>query len=380
MNIVLLPTSYPNIYNQNSSIFVQDQAESLAKNGVDVSIVGAIPISFKYIFNKKIFKFGNFKTEKDGVKSHLFLYPTIPKLRKFNQYLRDKINRYLLKKYLVSNKIDLLHVHNAAAGESAQWMKRKYNIPYVVTEHSSAFARNTISKKEILNYFDIYNKSSKNIAVSQEFAYLLSSIYDLDFQYIPNIVDTAYFKLDNKSKNKEFNFINIANLNKNKNQMMLINAFYKSFKDNRNVKLTILGSGPEYRNLQKEIDRLKMNEQIKLFGFATREQVLKELQTSDTFVLSSKYETFGVVIIEAMSCGIPVVSTKCGGPESIIENESLGVLVENNDVQLLSEAMLKIQTIEYNHNYIREYTIDNYSQKIIARQLKKIYENIINEH
>ncbi|RLA82184.1 MAG: hypothetical protein DRG78_07930 [Epsilonproteobacteria bacterium] len=380
MNIVLLPTSYPNIYNQNSSIFVQDQAESLAKNGVDVSIVGAIPISFKYIFNKKIFKFGNFKTEKDGVKSHLFLYPTIPKLRKFNQYLRDKINRYLLKKYLVSNKIDLLHVHNAAAGESAQWMKRKYNIPYVVTEHSSAFARNTISKKEILNYFDIYNKSSKNIAVSQEFAYLLSSIYDLDFQYIPNIVDTAYFKLDNKSKNKEFNFINIANLNKNKNQMMLINAFYKSFKDNRNVKLTILGSGPEYRNLQKEIDRLKMNEQIKLFGFATREQVLKELQTSDTFVLSSKYETFGVVIIEAMSCGIPVVSTKCGGPESIIENESLGVLVENNDVQLLSEAMLKIQTIKYNHNYIREYTIDNYSQKIIARQLKKIYENIINEH
>jgi len=383
MKVVILPTSYPNVYNENSSIFVQDQAKALCKNGVDVNVLGAIPISFKYIWEKKIFRFGNFKLQDNGISTHLYLFPSIPKLRKFNQFLRNRINKILLKEYLKHNEIDILHVHNATAGKAALWVKNNYNIPYCITEHSSSFARGNMPTKEMQSYQKIYEESSINIAVSRKFSKLLSNIYNLQFGFIPNVVDTDYF-FKNKNKNKKRNsdkfiFINIANLNKNKNQIMLVNAFFKSFKNNKNIQLSILGAGSEYNTLQKEIDILNMNEQIKLFGFATREKVLKELKNSDAFVLSSNYETFGVVLIEAMSCGLPVISTRCGGPESIIIEKELGILVEKNNIDVLSNTMkmIYINKDKYSSDEIRKYVINNFSEKAISKKLSNIYQKVV---
>ena len=120
-----------------------------------------------------------------------------------------------------------------------------------------------------------------------------------------------------------------------------------------------------------------MKEQIRLYGFATREEILKELQSSNAFVLSSKYETFGVVLIEAMSCGLPVVSTKCGGPESIIINEKLGLLTDNNNSNALANIMLNVYKSSYDSKYIRESCIENFSQNVVALKIKKVYEDIL---
>lgn len=145
MEVAILPTAYPNIYNDHSSIFVQDQAEALVKNGVNVSVVGAIPISFKYIFKKKFLKFGTFRHKKNGIEVKLVLFPSIPKLKFFNEFIRTQINKYLLNKLYSNKPIDVIHVHNSTAGKAALWMKQKFNIPYIVTEHSSAFARKLVS-------------------------------------------------------------------------------------------------------------------------------------------------------------------------------------------------------------------------------------------
>ena len=105
--------------------------------------------------------------------------------------------------------------------------------------------------------------------------------------------------------------------------------------------------------------------------------VLQALQNSDAFVLSSEYETFGVVLIEAMSCGLPVISTKCGGPESIIINDKLGLLVEKNNVNALSNGMNDILNKKYDSQDIREYVIGSFSQIAIANKLKVVYKEII---
>lgn len=204
----------------------------------------------------------------------------------------------------------------------------------------------------------------------------------MEFNYIPNVVNTEYFLPKKDSSNKDFKFINIGYLDKKKNQILLIRAFAKVFSENKNVKLSILGSGPEQKNLQSEINALNMNDQIKLFGFTPRKQVLEELQQSDVFVLSSKYETFGVVLIEAMSCGLPVIATKCGGPESIVENKELGVLVENDDIGELSNAMKGIyeNRDSYNSDKIRDHVVDNFSEKAVSDKLINIYRKICNEN
>lgn len=379
MNILIVPTAYPNIYNPYSSIFVQDQAETLANNGVNTYVAGAIPISFKEVWKNKLLKFGKYTFKKDGVNVELFLYPAIPKMRKLNQFIRYILNKRLIEKSIKKSNIDLIHVHNSTAGKVALWVKEKYNIPYCVTEHSSLFSRNMISEEDIKQYQNIYKNSSKNIAVSEKFCTLLKKIYNLEFSFIPNVVNTNYFVNKQKEKSKIFRFINIANLNTNKNQILLLRAFHRSFKGNKNIKLFIIGAGPEYSNLTKEVKELRISEQVTLYGSATREEILKELQNSDVFVLSSKYETFGVVLIEAMSCGLPVLSTKCGGPESIVENKKLGLLVENNDEADLAKAMKESYKTRYDSNTIRDYAIQNFSQNVIAGKLIRVYKDVINE-
>lgn len=381
MHILILPTAYPNIYNDHSSIFVQDQAEALSKNGVNVSVVGAIPISFKYILKHRFLKFGIYEYKKNSVNVRLFLFPSVPKMRFLSNFIRDKINKSLLRRYYESHQIDLIHLHNSVAGNIVILMKEQYNIPYMVTEHSSAFARGLVSQREMKKYKWVYQKSSYNIAVSKTFCRLVEDIFDLEFNYLPNVVNSEYFSPKEDASKKDFQFINIANLNKNKNQILLIRAFSKLFSENKNIKLSILGGGLEYKNLQNEIDTLHMQEQINLFGFAPREQVLEQLQHSDAFVLSSKYETFGVVLIEAMSCGLPVIATKCGGPESIIENDELGILVENDDLEELSNAMKYVyeNREKYESKKIRNYVVDNFSEKAISTKLINIYKKVLNE-
>ena len=106
-------------------------------------------------------------------------------------------------------------------------------------------------------------------------------------------------------------------------------------------------------------------------GRQKRDQVKLEIQRSDCFVLSSFHETFGVVLIEAMSCGVPVISSKSGGPESIITDSKLGVLC---DLENLEHELLKITNAEFDSSYIRKYVIDNFSEDVISSRLISIFK------
>ncbi|MDC3103927.1 glycosyltransferase [Flavobacteriales bacterium] len=100
------------------------------------------------------------------------------------------------------------------------------------------------------------------------------------------------------------------------------------------------------------------------------------MQQSKYFVSTSKVETFGVVLIEAMSCGLPVLSTKSGGPESIVKNSMLGTLCDLND---LEKEMLKIVKSNYNSDYIRKYAVNNFSEIPFSQSLSKIYDLCVNK-
>ena len=381
MNIIILPTTYPTMHDSHAAIFVKDQVNALQKNyNVNISVIGALPVSFKDIFRKKVFKFGYFESFENGVNINLFIFPSIPKLKRFNNYIRYILNKRLLKKITKKyGKADIIHVHNFVAGEAALWYKKEFNVPYCVTEHSSIFSHNLFRKYEINLYNKVYSYSSYNIAVSKKFSSFLSEKLSIKFHYLPNVVDTDFFVPCKKNENilNGFNFINIGYLNRNKNHLLLIKAFVSVFKGDKNIKLSILGDGIEFTRLKKEIEINNMQDQINLYGFAPRDEVLRELQKSDALVLSSKYETFGVVIIEAMSCGLPIVATKCGGPETIVTNDNLGLLVEQ-EINDLGLGMQKIIKNNYNKKYIRNSVVNNFSEQVISEKLIKIYYKVIN--
>jgi len=118
----------------------------------------------------------------------------------------------------------------------------------------------------------------------------------------------------------------------------LIRAF-KEVINVKPVKLIILGEGVELLKLEKLIEDLNIQDHISMPG--TVRNVFPYLKSADLFVLSSKREAFGNVIVEALSCGTFVVSTDCGGPKEILENENLGLLVPPSDPNKMKDAILK---------------------------------------
>jgi len=101
---------------------------------------------------------------------------------------------------------------------------------------------------------------------------------------------------------------------------------------------------------------------------------------ADCFVLPSRYETFGVVLIEALASGLPLIATKCGGPEDIV-NCGNGVLVEIDNVELLAEAMraLKRNKHKYDANRLREEAILRFGEAAFVNNVLPIYEAAIND-
>jgi L-malate glycosyltransferase len=380
MHVLIIPTAYPNDYNPVSNIFFRDQAEALASNGFKVGVLALVPITIQQIFKKRKFNFGLQVFKENGVMTYLFMFPVLPKSEPLKQWLRKTIGLWVFKKYQIDQGIpDIQHVHVFLAACTARSLKKKYKIPYVITEHSTAFARKIITSYENILARKAYTDSNRNIAVSQEFAKLLSNTYGHSFSYIPNVVNTTYFRpVQNKKTNKKIRLLNLGNLEVKKQQNLLLQCFQRVVKEYPLAELVIGGSGPEEGRLKNHCSLLGLETHVLFLGKLDRQEVLKEMQKCDIFVLSSKIETFGVVLIEAMACGIPVVSTCSGGPESIIIDEKYGILTENSSDSLFVGIVKAITNkANFNSDEIRSYVEEYFSERAISVKLKKVYQQAI---
>ena len=168
----------------------------------------------------------------------------------------------------------------------------------------------------------------------------LEKITNLSSLDVPNNID---FNI--------FTFITIGRLDKGKNHKLLIDAFNNL--ENKITQLIILGYGSEYSFLKSYISKLNLDDRVFLLGFDNNPY--KYLSKSDVFVFTSNYEGFPNVLVEALACSLPVISTDClNGPREIlstlkysikyneIEYSKYGILVAVNNQSTLSIAMDKI--------------------------------------
>ena len=137
--------------------------------------------------------------------------------------------------------------------------------------------------------------------------------------------------------------LSVGRLAKQKNFPLLIQAF-AAVRQKIDARLIILGDGPERENLENLVSQLELNEYISLPGFS--DNPWSYMAKADIFALSSEEEPFGLVIVEAMACGVPIVATDAlsGGPRTILENGEYGLLVSNYDKEALVKAIIKTLT------------------------------------
>ena len=152
-----------------------------------------------------------------------------------------------------------------------------------------------------------------------------------------------YLKKLNTTKYKKKNFIiNIGRFRKQKNQIILLKAFYNFQKKFKKFKLILVGDGILKNKLKEEVLRLKLDKKVVFTGWT--ENSKKYLKKSKIFVLSSLYEGLGNVLIDSINYDVPCISTDCqSGPREILLNGKGGFLVKNNNIEELSNKMIYCQ-------------------------------------
>jgi len=195
-------------------------------------------------------------------------------------------------------------------------------------------------KKCLLKTIYKFPNVKKIITVSKGIEKKLNNNYNLKkTKTIYNPIDLKLIKQKLLAqKPMDFDYIlAVGRLCKLKGFDILINAFAKSNLKNK-IKLIILGEGKERNNLEKLIDELDLKSQVLLYGKVDNPFIYMKHATF--FVLSSRSEGFGIVIIESLACETPVIATNCeSGPSEIIENGENGILVPVEDVESLKVAM-----------------------------------------
>jgi glycosyltransferase involved in cell wall biosynthesis len=222
------------------------------------------------------------------------------------------------------------------------------------------------------------------MAVSRSLAEAISPwILDREdvVEIVPNMVDTSFFDLPAVPRAAGcFGILCVALLNANKRVDVLIRSFAKAFSDDPTVALEVGGDGPERRSLESLAQELGISARVRFLGLLDRTQVRSAMQRNHLFVLPSAKETFGLVCVEALACGLPVIATMSGGPEEIVSDE-VGWLVEPGNVEMLAEAMRGARALggpdASRSRRLRLYANDRFGSVAIARRLASIYADAV---
>lgn len=379
MNILIVPKRYPNPYTPHNYEFVRSQIKILSEV-YNVEVVCCITLSIRDILKQGIKNLGIQCYKENNVQINMLILPSIPKAEKINDFIRYLGNKFLIKIYV--KKIDLIHIHTYEAAKIAHYYKQKYNIPYVITEHSS---RLLAIKNEDYS-FEIAKKafelSSANIAVSTVFAKQLAKIFKKKFHILPNVIDTNFFNPTHKNHQKNHNkirLLTVGNLIGVKNHFFMIDVIHRLIQCGLNVQLNIVGEGPLKSSLNQYIQKLNLQKSIFLHGFQNSYQIKTWMEKSDIFLMTSKNETFCVAVAEAMSMKLPIVCTNFGGIASEIKNLR-DCYVSEIELNSFSSALLKVINIgKFCSIENRQFVIDNYSESSFLKQISFIYNNVFLE-
>ena len=174
---------------------------------------------------------------------------------------------------------------------------------------------------------------------------------------------------------KIIKFITVGRFCEEKGYEYLIKAFSEVRKQIPESKLILIGDGPLYNTIKNLIKKERLEKDIILLGL--RRNPFKYLSKSDIFILSSITEGLGIVILEALACEIPIISTDCVGPKEILDNGKYGLIVKKMDSKELAEKMIilandkKLLNLYSNQSFKRAEFFD-------IEKITDLWRNLIN--
>ena len=193
---------------------------------------------------------------------------------------------------------------------------------------------------------------------------------------LPNLVNIDNYQNNGKRKiKKTFNLVSLCALREGKN----IDNIFKAMKEIKNIDihLDVIGDGFKEDYYKNKCKELGMDDKVTFLGRKNKKEINEIFKSENALVISSEIESFAIPGIEALATGMPVISTKCLGPEEYID-ENNGILCESNDVESLKNAIIKLYNNydKYDSSKLRE-SIMKFSEKEVIKKAKEIYKEAI---
>lgn len=390
MHVLVIPSWYPQDEDPLLGIFFQEQAQAVKARGVRVGVVYPEVRPLKTLTYNMLklnrFQHGvDFRGDIPAVRLHGWnLFPSFGRLqmKAWTRYAETLFTRYMEN----WGRPSLIHAHSFLwGGIAAASISEKWGIPFIVTEHRNHFVDGIALKGKIGECWTYpYIKkaaqsASKVIGVSNALTEVLGKYLEGKERLttIPNSVDTDFFKPEaSQGSLKKFQLITVAQLEERKNLPMLLRAFRRLLAERPEARLVILGEGPERRKLTEMAGELGIGQYLSMPGKVSREEVRRRLLESSAFLFSSDSESFGVALIEAMAAGLPVLSTRCGGPEEFVTQAS-GILVPKGDEESFYQGMVRLLKGSYQKEALHQYAKERFHSASVAERYITLYREAV---
>lgn len=379
MNILIVSHGIPSKADPQWGCFELDQARALSSLGHHVCLT-AIDGRFRKSFRHIGFRHTSF----GGIDTCVFfLLPLrlIPSFR-LRAWARDRMMIRLFQHMIRRHGVpDVIYAHYYFTISQLELVKSHFpNIPIIGIEHAGRIIKkNVFSNSEVFHFNRAFRNADKMLAVSPALQSALMNRFAIKSEVLYDMVGNEFLTgTITKKKHIPFRYVTTGSLVEDKAIDQILRALARV--ENRSSELYIIGEGPDRSVLSQLALSQGISDRVHFMGMCDKQRMIELYQFCDVFVLVSRLETFCVVNIEAMAMGLPVISTRCGGPENYI-TDSNGILLDVDDLEGLVTAMNYMeQNIEkYDPEALRVYVRSRFSGEVIAREAERIMKETIEQ-
>ncbi len=368
MKILFLTPWYPDEKNPNHGIFVRDQAVALSKQHQVLVIAAKIDYSDFAFSSVRVTSnvFHNVQEIRIIVKRSLPVY--------------NQVNYFLRVLFLVAREgkqlqPDIIHANIGYPGAFLGWAAGKIlDVPFVVTEHTRLINNFRSFFHKWLTLFSL-RRAKSLMAVSKWHADEIVQLASVQASVVHNVVDFSKFP-DVIQPPQGINHIGfLGSLNTPvKGLDLLLKACAELTED---FTLHIGGGGVLVEQYRTLAEQLGIAGRCKFYGIVPHKQVPEFMKRLHFFVNTSRWETFGIAMVEALASGLPVVATESGGPADFITSEN-GMMVEANVVSIAAGIRRMMTTYQaYDPQKVRDSVIEKFSERTFLNAVNSIYANVV---
>jgi len=380
MNILVLTPWYPTQDHRYWGVFVREYAKAIqSRCNVTVFHCG---LADKTLTHWWAAVQEHDQALTDGIRSYRVLYRrTRIKGISFLRY-QASVCRAAMKLSKECGRPNLIHAHVYSTGLAGLLTGRMFRIPVVISEHLTAFARGPLPRRYLCETRFVFRMADAVLPVSHALQKTLQENgVKASFQVVPNVINTALFhyQTPHSPSNGVLHLLAVSSLVKHKGLAYLFQALTMVPWKDRAWRLDVVGDGPEVEQYFQLVKNLKISDNVIFHGQMLKNGVARMMRAADLFVLPSIIETFSVATAEALASGLPVIVTRCGGPEEFV-TASEGILVSPGNSEELADALTRM--IEHLPTYDRAAIAQKAKEKFgaarVGATLCELYERLVN--